>query len=495
MQLEVKQPFKNIMYVVDLINPYVVIVSIIGLIFEYTKLSTFPPLIFFNQGIDVYFLLEFIFRMVAYRSSKKYFLKNYGWVDMLAAIPGLMVPIERILGTLRVGNNLFGIIKLTRVGKFFKMIRILRFMRMFSFLKKMRADSRYIQDRLMKIGVSTVLVVLVGLFFIDIMNSDNLMKLEQEKIHVYLEAAGEEEFFYNIDKFNIIAYRTGEDYKKIIRQEQEDGTIQTKIIDITSHQYSLLLRENYITEVTDHRLPDTSIALNTQTSRDFHNSIMLTLVLTLVILLLLQLFYIGFVMAKDIRVVQLIIDSLEADDFFLLNEEKRQVEEEYGTLEVKEGEDEILSLRKVTGKIGEKIQELEDREDNVSDMEYMLSVQEETAKKEKMNIEEAIDQTAQTIYNRLKSDVADDKNPSEEDEDNLGSSLEDSLSGFSDIAGLDKEESEDSEELIKITAEKIKEDIKEYWESEGITKISKKIIAETINRLLPKIKQYLEKKD
>jgi multidrug efflux pump subunit AcrB len=310
---------------------------------------------------------------------------------------------------------------------------------------------------------------------------------------VYLEVASHEQFIDNIDEFNIIAYRTGDDYKKIIKHEQEDGSTRTEIIDITEHQYNLLLRENYITEVTDSRLPNMSIALNTQTSRDFHNSIMLTLVLTLVILLLLQLFYIGFVMAKDIRVVQLIIDSLEAEDYFLLNEEKRQVEEEFGTTEVLEGEDEITSLRKVAGKIGYKAKELEEREDNVSDMEYMLSIQEETTKKEKMTLEEAIETTADTIYNKLRNEMA-DKQDNIDDSEDLNSDIEDSLSGLSGMSGLDVD-STSNDELIKETAEKIKDDIKSYWESEGITNISKKIIAETINKLMPRIKQYLEKKN
>ena len=198
-------------------------------------------------------------------------------------------------------------------------------------------------------------------------------------------------------------------------------------------------------------------------------------------------------MAKDVRVVQLIIDSLEAEDYFLLNEEKRQVEEEFGTSEVIEGEDEITSLRKVAGKIGYKAKEIEEREDNVSDMEYMLSIQEETTKKEKMTIEEAIETTAETIYNKLREDISDKKENTDKD-DSLNSDIEDSLSGLSGMSGLGVD-STDNDELIKETAEKIKEDIKSYWESEGITNISKKIIAETINKLMPRIKQYLEKKN
>ncbi|MFW5799270.1 MAG: ion transporter [Spirochaetota bacterium] len=208
MQLDVREPLKKSMSVVDFLNPYIVIISIIGLILEYTSVPDYVPfLVYFNQGVDVYFLLEFIFRMIAYTSAKKYFTKNYGWVDMLAGIPGLMV----FFG----GGGLLGLVKITRVGKFFKMIRILRFLRMFSFMKKMKSDSPYIQDRLMKTGVSTVLVVIAGLFLVDFFNTSNFLNMEKEKINKYIQVESREAFLNNLDAFDIPAYKKGDEYKSI----------------------------------------------------------------------------------------------------------------------------------------------------------------------------------------------------------------------------------------------------------------------------------------
>lgn len=477
MDLEVKKPFKNVMNIVDMINPYIVIVSIIGLILEYTSVpKVFEPIVYINQSIDVYFVLEFLFRLLAYSSSKKYFSKNYGWVDMLAGIPGLMV----FFG----GNSLLSLVKITRVGKFFKMIRILRFLRMFSFLKKMKSDSKYIQDRLMKIGVSTVLVVICGLFLVDFLNYGNLVSAETEKIHYYADIEGGTSFLKNMKKFDIVAYRDGNQFIFITPEAKVNTELSNK------ENYEMLINSNDYSEIKVDQLPDMAFAFSTRIAQNFHNTVMLVLVLTLVFLLLLQLFYVGSVLAKDVRIIQLIVDSFEAEDFFLFSEEKRQVEEEEGTIEVRDGEDEMTSLRKVIGKISEKTEELEKREEDINNTEYMIYLKEEAAKNEKLEMKDAIEETAEAIYERIKTDTnADNEIDDLDDEINMkiGGGLD------SNLMGEDSSYS-DNEELIKNTAEKIKEELKNYWESEGIKNINKKIISETINKIMPKIKEYLKKK-
>ncbi len=466
MQLETRKPFEKIMFIVDLLNPYIVLLSIIGLILEYTGLGNFNILLLINKGIDVYFVFDFLIRMIAYKSVGDYFIRNYGWVDLLAAVPGLLIFFE--------GNrSLLGLFKALRIGKFFKMIRVLRFLRMFSFLKKMKSDSRYIQSRLMKIGVSTVLVVIAGLFFIDAMNYQNLVTAEAEKVHTYIAIEGKDKFLENVSKFDIKAYQTKIDGNKIFKLIDKDGTEK----NITSSEFLDITFSNDYTEITLEEFPDMGFALNTALARDFHNSVMLTLVITLVFLLLIQLFYIGTVLAKDIRVAQLIIDSLEADDFFLMSEEQRQVEEKYGSLEIKEGEDEILSLRKAVGKLTAKIEDLKKRENEINNMEYMVDIKEETAKKERMEIEEAIEKTAESIYERLK-------------DTSLSSTNETNFSRGVESIGTNI----DSEILIKDTAEEIVNSIKSYLESEGVLNISKKVVTETINKILPRIKAFLENK-
>lgn len=541
MQLEVRNSLKKMMFIVDTINPYIVIISIIGLVLEYTGLANFSPLIRMNQGVDVYFLIEFLFRIVAYRKASEYFVKNYGWVDLLAAIPGIMVPIQALSGAMKGSNKLLGIVKLTRVGKFFKMIRILRFLRVFSFMKKMRSDSRYIQDRLMKIGVSTVLVVIVGLFFVDLMNYNNLVALEQEKLEAYISAEKaspdfKTKFMQKLHIFDIKAYQTGNKYYLIDTKESKDS--ETVIKDeINKSEFNMVLSSIDTIEINLEEFPYMTFLLNATMPRLFHNSIMLTLVLTLVVLLLLQLFYVGLILAKDVRVVQLLIDSIEADDYFLVSEEKRQVEEEYGTLEINDGDDEILSLRKVMGKISEKIEELDKREEDLDDMEQVLHMREETINNEKIEVEEAINKTADSIYDKLKASEESGDSGLDSSFGGIGGGLDidSELSDLhSDMSNVDAEEmareiaeqvinelreqlpsmvseggndavsdSEDSsfgtvkgndddyEAVIKETAKEVIIQLKEYWESEGAVEISKKIISNTINTLLPRIKKFL----
>lgn len=464
MQLEVRNPLRIIMKIVDFINPYIVLISIIGLVLEYTGAAKFSPLLLFNQMVDLYFLVEFLFRLLAYKSAKTYFTKNYGWIDLLAAIPGFMV----FLG----GSSILTLVKITRIGKFFKIIRILRFLRMFSFMKKMKSDSKYIQDRLMKIGVSTVLIILVGIFLIDYFNLNNMTLLEKEKIYNYISIEGKERFLENINEFGIIAYHTGSTYKHI----QEN-----KVID--ENEYKKLIDNEDYEELTVDNIVGIVFVIDVEDARNFHNVVMIIAILMLIVLLLLQLFYVGFILAKDVRVVQLIIDSLDADDFFLIGEEKRQTEEQYGTLEIKEGEDEFISLRKVFGKLSEKIEELDKRDNDLADMEYVMSIREDTSKNEQMEIQNAIEKTAETIYEKLKETKS---IPSNSDTTSTDMGLDSDIT--SEISNMD------NEILIKEASDKILKEIKKYLESEGITTISKKIIVDTINKLLPRIKSFLENK-
>ena len=59
-------------------------------------------------------------------------------------------------------------LKVVRIGRFFRIIRVLRFLRAFDFMKKMRGDSPWIQQRIMQIGVSVVLIFVGGIVLLDL---------------------------------------------------------------------------------------------------------------------------------------------------------------------------------------------------------------------------------------------------------------------------------------------------------------------------------------
>jgi len=80
-----------------------------------------------------------------------------------------------------------------------------------------------------------------------------------------------------------------------------------------------------------------------------HDSGMLVILLLLTVLLLMIIFYFGPRLAKDIRRVQLVVDSIDADDYFLVQQELETVTQETGSAELQDNEDEIVSLLKVVG--------------------------------------------------------------------------------------------------------------------------------------------------
>jgi hypothetical protein len=82
-----------------------------------------------------------------------------------------------------------------------------------------------------------------------------------------------------------------------------------------------------------------------------YNGIMLCLLGTLVAILVVLIFYLGAVFAKDMRIVQLIIDSADAEDYGLLAAEAEPLKDGDGAFRVEEGELETLSLLKMSAKL------------------------------------------------------------------------------------------------------------------------------------------------
>ena len=156
MQVLPRKGFEFPIRILDMINPVLVLLSITGLFLEYTPIKAW--VIPVNQAFDLIFVFDFLLRLVCHR-PKEYFVKGYGWVDFLASIPGFTLLLQY--------TPMFAIFKFVRIGRFFKIIRVLRFLRVFGFLKRMKNESPWIQDRIMKIGVSIVLVFVAGIFLME----------------------------------------------------------------------------------------------------------------------------------------------------------------------------------------------------------------------------------------------------------------------------------------------------------------------------------------
>lgn len=316
--------FEPVLKAIDAVNPVLVILSIVGLFLEYTPVKAWVTPV--NQVLDVIFVVDFGVRLVCY-PPVRYFVHGYGWVDFLASLPGLVLLLSY--------TPMFAIFKFVRIGRFFKIIRVLRFLRIFGFLKRMKSESPWIQDRIMKIGIAIVLVFMTGIFFLD---SGLKTVLDQTKV----------------DQWARVWTATNHDpqtftapgvvmYAKDGRLFRADGAATTE------DAWDALANDDsrWYVEVALPGGNQRLLVLGDELT-GFHDGLMLVLLSTLVGLLFIVIFYLGAVFAQDMRPVHLIIDSLEAGDDQLLQQEARALDPE---LEVHPDENEMTSLLKVVARV------------------------------------------------------------------------------------------------------------------------------------------------
>ncbi len=345
MNLKPDRRFEKLVFLIDFFNPYIVIASIAGLVLEYTAFKEYITEI--NKIIDLLFLLDFTLRLISF-PSKKYFFKAYGWVDFLACIPGLAAFMQF--------GQYFGLFKVMRIGRFFKIIRVLRFLRIFSFLKKMKGDSVFIQERVMKIGVTIVLVFVSGLAVVDIMLTDYLITnrtayyetvYDLSRNRVRMTAERDPRIIYYTDN-SVLFGRDG--------KESTDYAGYREKLESTGWYIEVNLTKQ-TASAGGSSLPVEGVLADGADIMRQHDKIMLVLVLTLISILVLIIFYIGYIFAKDMRIVQLINDSFDAEDYMLLREEARRVNGE-GYDEHDRG-DEITELLLKSAETAEKLEKNE----------------------------------------------------------------------------------------------------------------------------------------
>ncbi len=341
MVIHPKKGFIKIVALLESINPFLVILSIIGLFCEYTDLKQY--VLFPNQIISILFVVDFLIRFIAH-NPKKYFLGAYGWVDFLASLPGFMF----FLGN----TPLLTVFKVIKIGRFFRIIRILRFLRVFKFLKKMKSDSTWVQDRIMQIGVTIVLVFVVGIIVVDsrvqssLQNQElRVVQREYRALNSNLESlveSREDIQFYSWD--SVLYTRDGQEVKdySVIHDLLDDDIVSYLFIQVEEGVYS---------PDTTLLLPTHGVILPLGIVQDYQNSIMLALLTTLLVILTVMIFYMGFIFAKDMQIIQLVVDSFDAGDDLLLKQEAQKYMDENSELVIDPDESELISLLKVAANI------------------------------------------------------------------------------------------------------------------------------------------------
>ena len=341
MILKPRKGFSFIVKFIDFFNPVIVLLSIAGLILEYTEYKEY--VLYPNRIIDMVFVVDFLLRLISFPSGK-YFFKSYGWVDFLASIPGFTAFMQF--------GQYFGLFKVMRIGRFFKIIRVLRFLRIFSFLKKMKGDSAFIQDRIMKIGVTIVIVFVTGLGFTDYYITEYFTDLKKDNVVTAMDFSRQkvsklpgriENVIYYTD--NAVLYNP----EGIIVKSYTDYSEKLQSMSRWYVEISFSDKSVYI---DGHILPVKGVMIAADDIMKKHDNIMLILISSLILILVILIFYIGYIFAKDMKIVQLINDSVDAGDYWLLKEEGRKYSPS-GNLAIEEGEDEMISLIKMAARLAE----------------------------------------------------------------------------------------------------------------------------------------------
>ncbi len=346
MSIKAKRGFAPLVAAIDFINPYIVLLSIAGLVLEYTALK--EHVTGFNRIIDIIFILDFTIRIISFPAAK-YFFRSYGWVDFLACIPGLAVFFQY--------GQYFGLFKVVRIGRFFKIIRVLRFLRIFSFLKKMKGDSVFIQERIMKIGVSVVLVFVAGLAVSDIFLTEYLIEGKTEYYNkIYSLSRNKVDAVAERDQR--VVYYT--DNLKLYSRDNGVSQDFTDYLEKLGSSGNWFIEVNFTGQVLDYngrKIPLRGILADGSDIMRQHDSIMMILVLSLIGILVLIIFYVGYIFAKDMRIVQLVNDSFDAQDYWLLKEEAKNVTSAADAdSQSAEDEDEIITLLKKAAEVADKLE-------------------------------------------------------------------------------------------------------------------------------------------
>lgn len=353
-----RNSFKHIIKVLDIINPFLIIISIIGLFCEFTFLKQWVLLP--NQIISILFVIDFAIRLISY-NPLQYFFNGYGWVDFLASLPGIFFFLDN--------TPLFAVFKIIKVGRFFKIIRILRFLRVFNFLKRMKSDSVWIQDRIMKIGVTVVMIFVCGIIVIDSRVVNALTEAKSTTVLAQYSAV-DSDIHQLIDLRKDVVFYTNDSVLYNTKDEiVNDYTLLTQLMASEMESYLVVsFSSESFTPLEGLAIPTTSIIIPYGEITDSQNSIMLALLTTLLAILTVMIFYMGFVFAKDMQIVQLIIDSFDAGDDLLLNQEAEIYRDENGELIIDADDNEMINLLKAAA-----IKSANDRTGGSDDMLFGLA--------------------------------------------------------------------------------------------------------------------------
>jgi hypothetical protein len=190
----------------------------------------------------------------------------------------------------------------------------------------MRADSVWVQDRIMKTGVSIVLVFMVGIVTLDLSLQAGLQTITK---NFYLELQ-ETSSAGTLATHSEVLYftRGGSLFPGALAGENAgDPSLSpaqqwVEARDSVLHYYmEVPLSSGRFSPDGVLSLPADGLRINADDTLRTHEIVMTIVIASLLVVLLVIMFYMGAVFARDARTLQLVVDSYDAEDYFLLQEE------------------------------------------------------------------------------------------------------------------------------------------------------------------------------
>ena len=313
MNVQPRPRFAGLVRILDAINPFLILAATIGIFMDYSPLKAAFALP--NDVIAALFAVDFLLRLMAF-PTWRYLSRGWGWIDFLASLPGFMLVLQR--------TPLLALLRIVRVGRFFRIIRVLRFLRAFSFLKSMKADSTWVQDRIMKIGVSIVFTSMIGIVALDLGARAGLEDLAARPYRDAWDAGGSSLRGVEAMPGVVAAIQNG-----AVRQKRTDGypAVGTPAEwaaardDLLAGLLQIDLEPGRGLALGSVVVPAVGILVDARGVYAIHDTVMTIAIATLLGVLLVIMFVVGAVFARDVRTLQLVVDSFDAGDYLLLREE------------------------------------------------------------------------------------------------------------------------------------------------------------------------------
>jgi hypothetical protein len=340
MTVQAKPGFSRLVKLLDAINPVLILAATIGIFLDYSPLKA--RFVLANDVVAGLFAVDFVLRLIAF-PVKPYLTRGWGWIDLLASLPGFLLLLQR--------TPLVALLRIVRVGRFFRIIRVLRFLRAFSFLKTMKDDSPWVQDRIMKIGVSVVFTSMLGIVALDYGARSGLEAMTARPYREAWIASGSS--LASVEAMpGVVAVIESGTVRQITgsgfgltatpagwataRDDQFSGVLQ---IDLSPGQG---------VTVGSAVVPITGILVDARAIGTIHDAAVIISIATLLGVLLVIMFVVGAVFARDVRTLQLVVDSFDAGDYLLLREEVKRQGFSGENAAVDPGDDEMDNLLKVS---------------------------------------------------------------------------------------------------------------------------------------------------